>query len=142
MTQADPDNEATFQVMTFPGDLRSARKAADAVLEEVKTARYTVEAAFAIKLALEEAIINAIRHGNGSDPSKTITMRYAVSPRKCAIVICDQGSGFDPDQVPDCTNAERLSLPHGRGIMLMRAYMNRVAYREHGAEVYLMKCNE
>jgi serine/threonine-protein kinase RsbW len=142
MSQADPDNEATFRVTTFRSDLASARAAADAVVEEIEDADYTLDAVFAIKLALEEAITNAIRHGNGSDPSKQVTIRYAVSPEKCVIVVRDQGDGFNPDRVPDCTNASRLPLPYGRGIMLMRAYMDQVIYREHGAEIYLMKRNE
>ena len=142
MSQADPDNEVTFRVTTFRSDLESARVAADAVVEEIEGAGYTLDAVFAIKLALEEAITNAIRHGNGSDPSKQVTIRCAVSPEKCVIVVRDQGNGFNPDRVPDCTNASRLPLPHGRGIMLMRAYMDQVLYRERGAEIYLMKRNE
>ena len=142
MSQVDPNNEAAFRVVTFRSDLESARAAADAIVEEVETADYTVDAVFAIKLALEEAISNAIRHGNGSDPSRQVTIRYAVSPEKCVIVVRDQGRGFNPDRVPDCTDASRLPLPYGRGIMLMRAYMDQVTYRECGAEIRLMKRNE
>ncbi|MCP4591504.1 MAG: ATP-binding protein [bacterium] len=142
MTQPDPDKEATFKEITFSGDLHAARGAADAIVQEAEAAEYTVDAVFAIKLALEEAITNAVRHGNGADPTKEIMLRYAVSPEKCAIVVRDEGQGFNPDRVPDCTHTERLPLPYGRGIMLMRAYMDRVAYRRHGSEIYLMKRNE
>ena len=141
MTHANPDNEATFQVVTVSGTLRSARAAADAVVREAEAARYSPDAVFAIKLALEEAITNAIRHGNGGDSSKQVTLRYAVSPEKCAIIIRDQGRGFNPDTVPDCTNVERLPLPSGRGIMLMRTYMDEVVYRDAGTTIYLMKRN-
>ena len=142
MTQADPDNEATFKEFSIPGDLRSARQASEAILREVEAAQFNVDAVFAIKLALEEAMTNAIKHGNDRDPSKQVTIRYAVSPAKCAIVIRDQGQGFKPDCIPDCTQSDRLPLPYGRGIMLMRAYMDRVAYRRRGTEIYLMKLNE
>ncbi len=142
MTQVDPDNEATFKVITFPGDLRSARETADAIIEEVEAAHFNVDAVFAVKLALEEAITNAIKHGNNRDPSKHLTVRYAVSAHKCAIVIQDQGKGFNPYRVPDCTDSERLPLPYGRGIMLMRAYKDRGTYRKCGTEIYLMKRNE
>lgn len=142
MTQADPDNEATFEAITFPSDLHSARVAADAVLREVQDANYAIDATFAIKLALEEALTNAIKHGNGNDSSRQVTLRYAVSSRKCVIIVRDQGRGFELDKVPDCTKGDRLPLPFGRGIMLMRAYMDRVVYRESGAEIYLMKRNQ
>jgi serine/threonine-protein kinase RsbW len=142
MTQADPDNEATFTTTTFPADLHSARQVADAIVAEVEAAHYTVDAVFAIKLALEEALTNAIKHGDGNDPGKRVSVRYAVSGAKCVVIICDQGLGFNPDEVPDCTAAERLPLPNGRGIMLMRAYMDEVAYRQGGTEIYLMKRNE
>jgi len=141
MTHADPDNEATYKVVSVPGDLHSGRAAADTVVDEVEQARFGVDAVFAIKLALEEAITNAIRHGNGGDRSKQVTIRYAVSPERCAIIVRDQGQGFNPDAVPDCTNAERLSLPYGRGIMLMRTYMDEVTYREAGTEIYMMRRN-
>ncbi|MFH0980052.1 MAG: ATP-binding protein [Planctomycetota bacterium] len=142
MTQADPDNETTFDAMTIPTDLRAARTAVDVLVEKVEAAHYTVDAVFAIKLALEEAVANAIKHGNACDPSKQVLMRYAVSPQKCVIIIRDQGRGFSPEDVPDCTCAERLPLPNGRGIMLMRAYMDEVTYRKGGTEIYLMKRNE
>ncbi|MCK4658292.1 MAG: ATP-binding protein [Phycisphaerae bacterium] len=139
---ADPDNEATFKVLTVPGSLQRVRKAADAILQDVEAAGYTTEAVFAIKLALEEAITNAIKHGHSSDSSKPVTLCYAVSAEKCVIIIRDQGGGFNPREVPDCTKAERLALPYGRGIMLMRTYMDRVSYRKHGSEIYLMKRNK
>jgi serine/threonine-protein kinase RsbW len=53
--------------------------------------------------------------------------------------VTDQGSGFDPEAVPDCTDPERIDVPNGRGIMLMRNYMNRVEYSRRGNEVELEK---
>jgi serine/threonine-protein kinase RsbW len=142
MTLVDPDNESTFKGLEIASDLRAARAASDGILREVESARYSPDAVFAIKLALEEAMTNALKHGNKGDSSKRIAVRYAVAPDRCVIIVRDQGQGFDPDGVPDCTCADRISLPNGRGIMLMRAYMNDVSYRNHGTEVYLMKRNE
>ena len=139
MTNVDPDNEATFQVCVIPSDPRKTVIPKEAVLTELKRHRFSDEATFAVKLALEEALINAIKHGNRNDRSKSITVRYAVSTDKAVIIVRDEGPGFAPDQVPDCTAPERLPLPNGRGIMLIQSYMDEVCYRDKGREIYLMK---
>lgn len=141
MTSSGPDKEASFKAVEVPSVLRGARTAAEAVLREVDAAHYTPEAEFAIKLALEEALTNAIRHGNGNDPRKRVVVRYAVTREKCIIAVQDEGGGFRPERVPDCTTTERLALPHGRGIMLMRAYMDVVEYRRGGRELYMVRFN-
>lgn len=139
MTQADPDNEDTFDVCVIPSDLRKTHIPKQAVLKELERFRYCNDATFAIKLAMEEALINAVKHGNQSDPSKPITVRYAVTSEKAVIIVRDEGTGFEPDKTPDPTTPERLPLPSGRGIMLIRSYMDEVRYRDQGREVYLMK---
>ena len=96
---------------------------------------------FAIKLALEEAITNAIRHGNRNDPTKHITVRYRVTPDEAVIWLSDEGRGFNPEVVPDPTLDENLNKPNGRGIMLMRAYMDEVSFGECGSQVRLVKVN-
>ena len=55
------------------------------------------------------------------------------------IVIRDEGNGFAPEEVPDPTAPERIPLPSGRGIMLMRTYMDEVSYRDNGREVRVVK---
>ena len=142
MPAVDPDNEATFRVIEIPSTLEAARQPEAAILREVEACGYSDDAVFAIKLALEEAMTNAVKHGNGNNPSKRITVRYAVTPEKLVIIVADQGEGFLPTAIPDPTSPERLPLPTGRGIMLMRAYMDDVRYRKKGTEVYLMKQNE
>ena len=91
--------------------------------------------------ALEEAMTNAVRHGNGGDASKRVVVRYAVSPEMCVICVRDEGTGFEPAKIPDPTAPDRLSLPCGRGIMLIRAYMTDVEYRASGREVRMVKLN-
>jgi serine/threonine-protein kinase RsbW len=111
------------------------------ILEEVESCGYGEEDVFAIKLAVEEALSNAVCHGNCNDPAKTITVRYRVTPEKATIIIRDEGCGFCPDEVPDPTAPENLESPRGRGIMLMRAYMSDVCYNQRGNEVTLVKVN-
>lgn len=139
MTHVDPDNETTFHVCVIKSDQRETEIPKKAILEELKHCRFCEATQFAIKLALEEALTNAVKHGNAGDPTKEVTVRYAVTPDKVVIIVRDEGGGFIPDDIPDPTTAERLPLPQGRGIMLMRAYMDEVVFRDHGREVYFVK---
>ncbi len=92
---------------------------------------------FAVRLALEEALSNALRHGNQNDPAKHITLAYRVTPDSVEVEVEDEGSGFVPDAVPDPTLDENIVIPSGRGLMLMRAYMSEVCYNDRGNRVYL-----
>ena len=139
MTEVDPDNEATFHVCVIQSDSSEARVVHEAISAELQRCGFTEQATFAVKLALEEALVNAVKHGNECDCSKRITVRYAINSEKAAIIVRDEGCGFTPDEIPDPTTPDRLPLASGRGIMLMRAYMDEVAYRDSGREVYLMK---
>jgi serine/threonine-protein kinase RsbW len=98
----------------------------DTVLVAVSDAGFDDASTFAVRLALEEAVANAFRHGNREDPEKTVTVRYAVSEHQIELAVEDEGPGFDPGAVPDPTEDANLEIPSGRGIMLMRAYMTSV----------------
>jgi serine/threonine-protein kinase RsbW len=84
-------------------------------------------------------LTNAVKHGNAYDPEKKVTVRYAVTPETLVVIVRDEGPGFIPAAVPDPTSPERLSVPSGRGIMLLRAYMDEVEYRDKGREVRFAK---
>lgn len=139
MTHADPSNEATFQVCVIGSDLEQTEVPKKLILEELERHRFDESAIFAMKLAMEEALTNAVKHGNCFDSSKPVTVRYAVSDTMAAVIVRDEGCGFVPGEVPDPTAPERLPLPNGRGIMLLRAYMDCVEYRDQGREVYFAK---
>jgi serine/threonine-protein kinase RsbW len=94
---------------------------------------------FGVELALEESLSNAIRHGNRLDESKAVLIECKVSPQKFWLKVRDQGPGFQPDHVPDCTAADNLECPGGRGLALIRAYMTRVQYNKRGNCVTLEK---
>ncbi len=141
MTNADPHNEDTYTVIEIDSSLAAAKLPESRILEDVVRCGYDEDATFAIKLALEEAMTNAVRHGNARDEKKKITVRWAVSPEMVVICVRDEGRGFDPDQIPDPTAPERIALPSGRGIMLMRAYMTEVTFRCGGREVRMVKVN-
>lgn len=97
------------------------------------------ETLFAVKLGLEEALANAVKHGNQRDPGKTVVFRHLVTPQYIAVTVTDQGEGFNLGAVPDPTLDENLEVPHGRGIMLMRAYLDHVSYNAAGTQVCMLK---
>ncbi len=139
MTTPDPNNETTFVECVIKSDLTETAGPRERILAEMNRLGYPEPACFAAKLSLEEAITNAVRHGNSCKPGTLVTIRYAVGKEKTAIIIRDEGKGFIPESVPDCTDPKRLATPDGRGILLMNAYMDEVCYRDQGREVYLVK---
>ena len=128
--------------MVIPSSLDACRKVEDQLLGEVLGHGFSEAATFAIRLALEEGLNNAIRHGNAYDASKTVEVCYEVDHHRAAITITDQGRGFDPGAVPDPTADENIEKPCGRGIMLMRAFMDEVSFSERGNQVHLVKRND
>ncbi len=96
---------------------------------------YDGPACFAVRIAVEEALTNAMQHGNGDDPAKTVTIEYAVGQESVVVEIEDQGLGFDPGAVPDPTRDENVDIPSGRGIMLIRAYMTEVSFSPEGNRI-------
>jgi serine/threonine-protein kinase RsbW len=113
-------------------DLESLQQS---LLTAVQAMRYGPASAFAIRLALEEALSNAFKHGNKSDPRKTVTVRCQVDSDEVAIEVEDQGQGFDPEAVPDPTQLENVEIPSGRGIILMRSFMSKVVFEPPGNRV-------
>jgi serine/threonine-protein kinase RsbW len=93
---------------------------------------YTDFAQFAIRLCLEESIVNAFRHGNRSEPGKVVQFHCKIDGESAEFEIQDEGVGFDPAGVPDPTAEENLEIPSGRGLMLMRAYMSEVEHLAPG----------
>ena len=93
---------------------------------------------FALRLALEEAMTNAFRHGHEALPDEPIDLEWRIGPGRAEFVIEDRGPGFEPGAVPDPTLDENLERPSGRGIMLMRAYMTEVRFNERGNRVTMV----
>ena len=92
-----------------------------------------------VRLALEEALVNAVKHGNSLDPNKCVFVSYLIHERQAWIRIEDEGTGFTVDAVPDPTLPEYLERPCGRGIFLMRNFMDTVRYNRAGNVVWMYK---
>ena len=97
---------------------------------------------FAVHLALGEAFINAVTHGNKMNPNRKVQIDYSVGPDKFEISITDQGNGFEPEEVPDPRVGKNLYKPSGRGVLLMSSYMDVVKYNERGNRVYMVRYKE
>ena len=85
-----------------------------------------------LRLALDEALVNAHKHGHLGDWSKPIQVRYHVNENGVAAEIEDRGCGFDPTQVPDPLAPGNLERGSGRGLFLMRTYMSNVCHNVEG----------
>lgn len=128
-----------LQCLSISSEFSCARQVEQRLVTELRRYDYPDECLFAVRLALEEALSNAIKHGNGLDPDKTVTVRFRVKPEQVELIITDQGRGFDPSEVPDPTTNEHIEKPSGRGIALIRAYMDEVAYNSRGNEIRMVK---
>ena len=125
--------------VAIPSDPAEARRIQDEIEELLKANRYSERDIFGIRLALEEALVNAIKHGNQMDRAKKVRIAYQLFPDRFQVQITDEGTGFDPTDVPDPTAFENLERPCGRGLMLMRHYMTDVAFNERGNVVTMSK---
>jgi serine/threonine-protein kinase RsbW len=87
---------------------------------------------FRIQTAIEEALANALKHGNQSDAEKFAQIKIAIGAEHFRIEIEDQGPGFNSGDVPDPTTDENLVKPNGRGVLIMRAMMSAVVFSDIG----------
>lgn len=116
-------------------DLTDWREIQEQLAGAMGDAGYSDAAAFAVKLAMEEAIVNGFKHGNSGDPSLTVEVRWDVGDADVTLSVEDQGPGFKPEAVPDPRNPDLLEVPGGRGLLLMRAYMHEVSHNDKGNRV-------
>jgi serine/threonine-protein kinase RsbW len=138
MTQEPTDNKYQCSVVICSDTAEGQRIQSDIVACAL-ACQYTEPELFAIRLAVEEALVNAIKHGNGADRSKKVRIDYAVTRDEVCVRIEDEGPGFDPEAVPDPTQPEFLERPCGRGLMLMRYYMSCVDFKGRGNCVEMRK---
>jgi serine/threonine-protein kinase RsbW len=118
------------------------RRLLDEILEHLKALDWSRRDIFGVHLAVDEALINAILHGNALDEAKHVRLCCWLSPKKVRVEITDEGPGFDPDSLPDPTDEEHLDRPGGRGVLLMRAFMSNVEFLDHGSHVVLEKVRQ
>ena len=109
------------------------------LLEALAKCAWSQDDQFAIRMAVEEALMNAIKHGNESNPEKPVNVILKFSETLFYGKITDQGTGFDPDCICDPTTDDNVDKPCGRGVMLMKNFVDTVSYNAAGNEVEMTK---
>jgi serine/threonine-protein kinase RsbW len=145
----DPDHCATRQrrketvagQVMITSDWEQCRSLLDLVAHGAEAFGFDETAVCGIRVALEEALANAIKHGRRSDDDY-IRVDYKFRGDGFRIRVTDQGPGFDPESVPDPTLPENVQRPTGRGLLLMRHYMTGVRYNERGNSVEMWKLRD
>ncbi len=97
---------------------------------------------FHLNLAVEEAVANAIKHGNAFDPAKNVSVRFTFDDQQIEVAVLDEGKCFDTDKIADPTQPDGLLGASGRGIFLIKTFMDEVDFRCHpnkGMEVCMRK---
>lgn len=117
----------------------NASRVIGSLLEKLQELDWVEKDIFSIHMAMEEAIINAIRHGNCCCQEKTVEIEIKIYRDQFFARITDQGTGFDPSAVPDPTLDENLDSTSGRGVKLIQSFMDRAAYNQTGNSVELIK---
>lgn len=94
-------------------------------------------ARFRARVALGETLANAVVHGNEGDPSRLVRVEGRATPHLLRVSVTDEGSGFEPEGVPDPREAEGRTRAGGRGLLLVRRMVDRVRYEAGGRRVTL-----
>lgn len=124
--------------LELPSDARCLRAAVDYIVAtSARAAELRPEGAFRFRVALSEAVSNAILYGNREDPCRRVRLVGRVEPGVVRVTVMDEGRGFNPASVPDPAAAENLDRPSGRGLLLMRRMADEVRHGGRGSEVTL-----
>ena len=137
---AEPNGATSGPVrISVANDRDEIERAASAILDRLESLGYSKASIFAIKLAFEEAITNAFKHGHAEiEGDPPVTVDYEIDEREIVIGIEDKGPGFTVEDVPDPTLDENLTIPSGRGLMLIRSYMTEVRHNPSGNRVEMV----
>ncbi|MFP6649871.1 MAG: ATP-binding protein [Pirellulaceae bacterium] len=124
---------------TIQSELAESSRIQEEIMALLRQLGFEDEDLADLHIAIEEGLANAIKHGNQLDASKKVKIEGMVDGNKVRIEIEDEGEGFNPDDVPDPTLDENLDKPSGRGILLMRAFMDTIEYNDKGNRLRIVK---
>lgn len=130
------DDPVYLQFLRYYEDMD---KAIAVILSSMDSCGYSDDAIRKMKISLTELIVNAILHGNKKDFSKKVIMGHIVDKSKAVISIMDEGSGFNPNTIPDPTLPENLIKDCGRGLFIVRHYVDSLIFNDKGNRVTIIK---
>ena len=133
-----PDRDAEWSLARV-SSVEQLVRFSERLMRDMSALGFPAKDLFGTRLALHEAVVNALKHGHGSDITQAVSIRYSLTPERIVLEVEDQGPGFNPSAVPNPTAAENLEKPNGRGILLMRSFMSLVRYSERGNRVTLCR---
>jgi len=125
--------------MKIPSDTKRIREASSEIEKFLRSVNADDSLIFDIRLSVEEAIKNAIIHGNKSNEKLPVLISYSLDDGRFRMEVEDQGKGFDPASVPDPTTEENLLKASGRGVFLIEKLMDEVKYNERGNKIFMVK---
>jgi serine/threonine-protein kinase RsbW len=129
--------------LVIPSEIRLVDMVHEVSQKMAELAGFEPDDALNLGLAVREAVINAVKHGNQEKAAREVEVEVRVEDHKeISVTVCDQGDGFDPDATPDPTDIENILMNSGRGILMIRAFVDDVQFRYRegrGMEVVLSK---
>lgn len=136
-----PDSTTSRVSLTLGSTLESVDTVEQTAQEFAVRAGFDEDTVPNIAMAVREAAVNAVLHGNAYNPGKQITASFETNSDSLIVRIADQGSGLDPDNIPDPLAPENILRGSGRGIFLIKAFMDEVHFRQlhPGTELTLIK---
>ena len=124
---------------SFPSDMGTAHSLIGEVMGVVRANQWSEKDLFALELVLEESLTNAVKHGNNSDPSKSVRFDCKLSQNKVYVRIEDEGAGFDPKSLADPRTPDNQMAVSGRGVLLISHFATNVSWNERGNVVEFEK---
>jgi len=123
----------------IPADLKVIPKFIRALTEKIKQLPLDERQLHDIKLSLHEALVNAMKHGNGLNPDLYVEVHVESRNGYLSVTVSDKGEGFDFQNIPDPTKPDNLQKLSGRGILLIRRHMDKIKFFDCGSRIKMIK---
>ena len=128
-----------IKIIKVLSETKSIRRVSSKILNSLSGHRLDRDKLFDVKLCVEEAVRNAIVHGNRSNKKLYVRVRYRIDKDKIGIEIEDEGKGFDHERIPYPTHKDNIMKLSGRGVYLMRHLMDEIKFNAKGNQVRFVK---
>jgi len=132
-------NKIKKNTLDIPSDVKYIRKVSSDVLKSLSSYAPDGSLSFDIKLCVEEAVLNAIAHGNRRDKDKRVRIAYWVEDGRLIVEVEDEGRGFDYRNISNPTEEGNILKASGRGVFLIRHLMDEVEYNDSGNRIRMVK---
>ena len=129
----------SFWELRIPSKLELANDVVERFVQRVEVCGVSGSESLALRHGIHEAMVNAVLHGNGGDPSRHVRVAYGFCGNEVWIEVEDEGLGFRAERVPDPQTPQNAQRPAGRGLLMMNHFMNSVEYNDRGNRVTMRR---